>query len=913
MRALNRFCTRLLNFVTKSRGDERLREEMESHITSQTEENMRAGMTAQEAVRQARLKFGGIETIREAYHMEEGIPLVENLLRDSKFALRQFLRNPGFTATAIATLALGIGATTAIFSLLDEALLEPLPVRSPHQLVLLEATPYKVWNGRTSIHGGDPEAYFSYPMYKELRDQNTVFDGVIAMVHTEAGAVWHGHSELLNAELVSGNYFDLLGVKPAIGQLFTQADDEVQDGNPVVVLSFDYWKAHLAEDPNVVGQTLDINGHPFQIVGVAAPPFQSAIWGTPEDIFVPMTMKPEVKPGANDLDRHNSRWLNILGRLKPGESREQAEAGLAPLWHSLRTAEIPLMGDSSKTFVDRFVTNSRLHVLDGSKGFSYSRGSYRDPLLAMMAMAVLLLLMSTVNVASLVLVRAAGRAREISMRFALGARRERVVRQLLVEGLILGVLGGSVGLALSPPATRFLVGLTTVGQDEPAFSPHLNVQVLVLTLVVSIAASLIFAVAPALQIWKRELVNHLKLRSSGSTGAQFGFQRVIVGSQIVFTFLLLILAGLFVRTLANLRNVNLGFATDHLLTFGLDPALVGYSSYSMTPLRLRVLQTLQALPGVKSVGATNDPEIERNGDHTGFSVEGYTPKPGEDLNAEVGEITPDYFATLKVPIVAGRGLSNEDDLKHPRVALVNQAFADRFFGSPQAAIGHMMSDSVGSDVKYNIQIVGVVRNYIHQEMRSSVQIGMYWPVAQDPGAGWMQYYVRTRGAPDGAMRTVRQAIHDIDPKLVLDDLSTMPEKIDENIHDETTVAFLAASFGILATLMAAIGIYGILAYATAQRTREIGVRMALGAGRRQVTALVVSDVIKLAGTSIVAAIPLALVATRGVQSLLFGISKLSVGVFIPVALTVLLVSLLAAALPAWRAARVEPMEALRSE
>ncbi|HLJ75790.1 MAG TPA: ABC transporter permease, partial [Acidobacteriaceae bacterium] len=463
------------------------------------------------------------------------------MLGDLQFALRQMRKAPGFAITSIVTLALGIGATTAIFSLLDQALLRSLPVRAPQQLVLLEATPYNVWNGDTDSNGGDPEAYFSYPMYKDLRDKNQVFDGLIAMFQTQAAVRWQKQSSLVATELVSGNYFDVLGVRPAVGRLLTQADDRVRNGSPVAVLSFRYWKAHFAADPHAVGQTLDINGQPFQILGVAAPGFESAIWGSPADLWVPMTMKPVITPEWDELDEHNGRWLNVLGRLKPGETREQAETGLAPLWHALRQAELPFFKSNSPKFVTGFVTNSRLHVLDGSRGFSYSRNDMEGPLLVVMGLAALVLLMASVNVASLVLVRAAGRTREISMRYALGARRGRVTRQLFAEGLLLGLAGGAAGLALAPMTMHLLVSQISTGQGAPPFSTQMDWRLLAFSLVIATAVSLLFTLAPALQMGKPDLVSNLK-QGGGSVGGRLGFRRGIVGLQIGLSLLLLICA-----------------------------------------------------------------------------------------------------------------------------------------------------------------------------------------------------------------------------------------------------------------------------------------------------------------------------------------------------------------------------------
>jgi putative ABC transport system permease protein len=831
---------------------------------------------------------------------------------DLKFALRQLRKSPGFTITAVLTLALGIGANSAIFSLLDQALLRALPVRDPQQLVLLQNTG-TAWSGRTSMSGGDVGAYFSYPMYKDLRDQNQAFDGLIAMLQTQAGIMWQQHSALVAAELVSGNYFDVLGVKPAAGRLLVQADDVQKNGSPLVVLSFHYWKNHMGEDPRVVGQTLSVNGHPFQIVGVAAPGFDSAIWGSPADIFVPMTMKPIVTPNWDDLDNHRSRWLNILGRLKPGETREQAQAAMAPLWHALRTAELPVMHQNSKRFVDGFVTNSRLLVTDGARGFSYSRDDLRTPLLVVMGMVLLVVLMAAVNVASLVLVRSAGRLREFSMRYSLGAQRGRVIRQLLLEGTLLGLLGGAAGLILVPVATHVLVSRMTSGQGQPPFSTSVDGRVLAFNFAVALVVSLLFTMAPAVQLWRPDLVGQMKQQSAASTGGSLTFRRVIVGLQIGLSLLLLVCSGLFVRTLENLRSVNVGFATDHLITFGLNPNLSGYSESALVPLHRNIREQLAAIPGVESVAATDDPELAGNGEGGNISIEGYTPREEEDMDVEVPAITPGYFATLKVPILAGREFEPTDDAAHPKVVVVNEALATRFFGTPQKALGRMLASGAGSDVKYDMQIVGIARNYIHRGMKGKIRETMYRPFAQDPPLAGTSYYVRTYQSPDTAISAARQTLSRIDTRLVADGLTTMDGQIDANISDERMIGLLAISFGALATLLAGIGLYGVLAYATAQRTREIGVRMALGSDRGGIVRLVLRDVLKLAGISIAVTLPLALLATRLLKSQLFGVSNSDPLVFLLAMAMIAIVAIVAAALPAQRAANVDPMRALRSD
>jgi predicted permease len=833
------------------------------------------------------------------------------MFEDLRFALRQLRKSPGFTLTAILTLALGIGANTAIFSLLDQALLRALPVRDAQQLVLLKNTT-NTWSGRSSSNGGEMGNYFSYPMYEDLRDRNQVFNGMIAMLQTEAGVLWHEHSELVQAELVSGNYFDVLGVKPALGRLLVQADDAAKNSNPVAVLSFRYWKNHLAEDPRVVGQTLSINGHPFTILGVAAPGFDSAIWGSPADVFVPMAMKPVVTPNWDDLDNHRSRWLNILARLKPGETRQQAQVAIAPLWHSLRAAEVPLMHEDSKRFVDGFVTRNNLELQDGSRGFSYSRDDLRTPLLVVMGMAVLVVLMAAVNVASLVLVRSAARLREFSMRYALGARRTRVVRQLLIEGLVLGLLGGAAGLVLVPAVTRILVSRMSSGEGQPPFSTDVDARILAFNFAVAMGVSLLFALAPALQLWKPDLVGQMKQQSAASTGGGLTFRRITVGLQIGLSLLLLVCSGLFVRTLSNLRNVDVGFATDHLVTFGVNPNLAGYKESALLPLHRNLREQFAAMPGVAGVAATNDPELAGNGEGGNISIQGYSAREDEDMDVEEPTITPGYFATLKVPLLAGREFTENDDAAHPKVVVVNEALAKRFFGSPQQALGHMLASGGGNSVKYDMQIVGVSRNYIHRGMKGKVRETMYQPFAQNTPLSGTSYYLRTY-QPEAAIGAIRQTLTRIDPKLVADSITTMDGQIDQNISDDRMIGLLAVSFGALATLLAGIGLYGVLAYATGQRTREIGVRMALGSDRGGIVRLVLRDVLKIAGISIAVTLPLALAATRLLKSQLFGVSNADPAVFLLAMVMIALIAILAASLPARRAANIDPMKALRTD
>jgi predicted permease len=836
------------------------------------------------------------------------------MLQDLRYALRQFRKAPAYAAIAILTLALGIGANTAIFTLLDQALLRTLPVSHPEQLVRLRYVGSNT--GSMSAFGGDDKDYFSYPMYRDLRDKNQVFSGMLANDELESiGVQWNGHSELVQGELVSGNYFDLLGIRPALGRLLMPADDVAENGNPVVVLSFNYWKTALGSDPRVLDKPLYINGHPFTIVGVADPDFHSVIAGFTPKIFVPLVTKSIVMPGFNDLEDRRSAWANIVGRLKPGVSRQQAEAAMTPLWRSIRAGELPQIKNTTDQFRKHFVEQSELHLVDNSRGFSPLRNQIEAPLLVVMGMVGLILLMACVNVSSLLLVRAASRVKEMSVRYALGASSWQIIRQLMIEGLLLGVVGGSVGLLFAPAVAAFLArriaGNTATGLP---LSPHPDLRILLFNFGLAFIVSVLFSLVPALRFLRPDLVNSLKQQSTTGSSRHLRFRRVSVGVQIGLSLLLLIGAGLFVQTLHHLRSLNVGFTTDHLVTFGVDPTLAGYDPRQSIPLQKHLLEALASQPGVRAVGGTDNPELADNGERSDFSIAGQTLKPDENIHVEVSGITSQYFTALNIPLLAGRIFTDQDQVGKAKVAIVNASFANRCFGNPKNAIGHMIGAGPPPSSPTDIEIVGVVGDARHRDMRTEPKATVYSPYFNGKDEfGFMQFYVRTWQAPQAAELDLRRAVQQVDSKLVIDTMRTMDEQIADNISNDRLVAMLAVSFGILATLLAAIGLYGVLAYTTEQRTREIGIRMALGARRGSVVRLVFADVVWLAGISMAVTLPVAILLSRLLRSQLYNVSPTDPLVITAGVSLVAVVVALSALLPARRAASVEPMKALRSE
>jgi putative ABC transport system permease protein len=839
---------------------------------------------------------------------------MNSLMQDVRYALRQLRKLPGFTLTVILTLALGIGANAAVFTLFDQVLLRMLPVQQPQNLVRFEWS--GGFSGSMSSFGGDSDNYFSYPAYKELRDRNQVFDGVLAADKAQVGISWHNQAENDDAEIVSGNYFQVLGLQPALGRLFTQQDDTQKNAKPVTVLSYNFWRTHLGSARDVSGQTILLNGHTFTILGVAPANFDSAIGGYKPNVFIPVSMVAVAIPWReqlDDLNNHKASFLTLVARLKPGITRQTAEASLAPVWHSLRAYELTLFKNPSERFRHNFLDTSRLKVVDDSRGFNPDRLNLQRPLAILMSMAGLLVLLCAVNVATLLLLRAANRAREMSMRYALGARRSRIISQLMIEGGLLGLLGSVAGLLLAPVVARTLVRIITNADPgaEP-YSASVDTRVLLFTLGISVLATLFFSVAPVFHFLRPDLVDSLRQNTGTLSKDSQRFRKLAVGAQIALSILLLGGAGLFVRTLNNLRHQEVGFRTDNLIQFQLSPSDSGYSEDRSVEIVNSAIAALSHIPGVVSVAGNNDPELVGDTETSNYSIQGYKPAEEEHMNFEEPRITSGYFATIGQPILAGREFTTADTKGQPNVAVVNLAFAKRFFGTPQNALGRQLAEGSGN-VPYNITIVGVVGDIKHTDLRTKLGPAVYKPYLQQKHPTGLMLYLRTARPPELIEPTIRQAMRQLDSTLVVDNLRTMEAQIDHSTSDERALAFLAVGFASLALVLAAVGLYGVLAYSTEQRTREIGVRLALGSPRSIIVLLVVREMALIAGIAAALALPAVVGLARLFQSQLFGVTTFDpLTLFAAVVLTILMLSI-AAAFPARRAAAVEPMQALRTE
>jgi len=833
------------------------------------------------------------------------------VLSDLRYAWRQLRKSPGFAVTAVVTLALGIGATTAIFTMFDQVLLRMLPVERPQELVRLDW--HGSFSGSMSAFGGDIGNYYSYPMYKDLRDRNQVFSGMLAAMRTNLGVAWQNQAENERAEIVSGNYFEVLGLKPAVGRLFHASDETAKNANPVVVLTYDYWRTRFGASREVIGQPLMINGHPFTIVGVAPQNFHTAIGGYRPRIFLPVTMSevamPWTVPGHR-LDNHLNLWLTVVARLKPGVTIPQAQAGVSPLWHSLRAQEITLYPHASEKFKERYVDESTIKVVDDSRGFAPQRMDLETPLVILLSMAGLLIAMCTLNVATLLLLRSAARVREMSMRYALGAKSSRIVRQLLIEGGLLGAAGVAGGLALSPVLALTLVRLmTSTDPGKEPYSASVDLRVLLFTLGLALVVSVLFSIAPALHFLRPDLAGALRQSTGTASRKSQRFRKAAVGVQIALSVLLLGGAGLFVRTLGNLREQPVGFDTRNLVAFALDPSESGYGENKTPPIMTAALERLERVGGVQSVAGTTDPELEGDSSMDGWQIQGHKQAEGENDDFETASITPGYFQTLRLPLLVGRDFNVADKTGAPKVAIVNQSLAKRFYGSAPNALGRM----IGDGDKVDTTIVGVVGDVKHQNLRTDIGPGVYLPYAQMDHPTGLSVYVRSAGAPENVEPAIRRAIHDQDPTLVVDKMETMTTVVDMSASNERSLAILAAAFAVLAAILAAVGLYGVLAYSTQNRTREIGVRLALGAPRHTLVALVVREMAWIAGIAAVVAVPATVGLAHFFRSQLYGVSTWDpVTMVLALLLTALMVAL-ASALPAHRATAVDPMVALRTE
>jgi predicted permease len=828
--------------------------------------------------------------------------MLTTTLSDIRYAFRMLAKNPAFALVVTLTLALGIGANAAMFAFTDKVLLQSLPVDRPEELFVMSTYDPK---------NPDIQYSFSYPMYQDLRDKSGQFlSGVIARGGAQMNVSYGDHNDRVRGELVSGNFFQVLGVRPWVGRLFTQEDDVNPGAHPVVVLSYAFWNRRFAKDPSIIGKTILINEQPIIVLGVTPPGFYGLNLSDDPDVRVPLMMTPVFNPfPPTRLKSRSHQWLTLMSRRRSDVSPVQAQAAADVLYRQLRESEAQERATSYSAYQREQFFARRITLKPGAQGFQSLQDEMKTSLLLLFAATFVVLLIVCANLANLMMARATVRAQEIAVRLALGAGRLRLLRQWLTEGVVLSLLGGAVGVFI---ALWLKVGLL-------AFMPadvraNLNMpfgwRFYLFIFAVSLFVGIAFSFAPAIQAARHSFSSGLRIesRSVTSAGKLLSVRSALILTQVALSLPLLVSAALLVRSLQNLRAVDTGFNKKNVLLASINPSLNGYSPEKGHLFYDTLLSQVRSMPGVTAATLASDSPISGGWDQNGIGVEGYTPREDENMSCDVTYISTDYFKTLGISVVAGRDINDEDKLGNPKVALINEKMAHYFFGN-NSPLGKRIS----LEGKFDTTIVGIVKDATYITLRNNVRRHFYTPTMQIPRLFDLVLHVKTSVDPNSVAEQLRLQIKSLDPHLPLYNVKTLEGEIDESLAQDTLVTWLSGSFAVLATLLTALGLYGVLTFSVVRRTREIGIRVALGAQRSDVFKLIMIRGMILTAVGIVIGIGGSLALARVLESLLFGVKATNAFTMIAVSLGLVVVAFIACYLPAHRATKVNPLEALRYE
>ncbi len=913
---------RLRSLFRRRNVEQELNDELQFHLEQRIELEIAVGKTAEQARRAALQAMQGMEQQKEECRDLRRMNFWDDLQRNLRYAVRALKHSPGFAAITVITLALGIGANTAIFSLVDTVMLKLLPVKAPEQLYFVGHDSQRMslsWN---------------YPDYRAMRDHNTAFTGLAGYsLNPESLGVQTGNAAGNAAELsygifVSGNYFDLLGVAPALGRVFNTADDRAPGSSPYVVLSYSYWQSHFNGNTQAIGRKLRINGYPFTVIGVAPRRFSGADVAFQPSLFLPIMMRSEVLhiSYAAWNNRHNW-WMAALGRLKPGANTKKAEGELFAICKAQESAERRSLANPAWAN-----TADRVVLAPAARGFSWEADELKQPLQILFVIVALVLLIACANVANLMLARGAARQREIAVRLAIGASRWRVITQLLTESMLIAVLGGLSGVAIGLVGIRALLRFVPQSGREPVAGIHaaLDWRVLAFTVIVCVLTGLLFGIAPAWQSTQPDLVPSLKEDLPGSTGTRrFTLRKGLVILQVALSLPLLVGASLFARTLGNLRTLDTGFATNNVFIASVDPTRFGYKAQRTRDFYDRLCARVAGLPGVRVASLALITPLTGSSWNDNVTVEGYTPKPGERNNVFLDAIGPRYFEALGTPLLLGRDFTRQDDpanaIEQPdhivpglqlpdppgrHVAIVNETFARKFFGDHSAMGMHVSMSGPFRSSSY--EIVAIVKDARYFGLRSAAEPMMFVPIWRR-FAAQTELVIRTTGSATQLSDLLRREVHQLDPVIPLLNIHPFEQDLDQSILVERLVATLSGFFALLALLLSAVGLYGVVAYTVTRRTREIGIRIAIGAPRKSVLSLVFSDVIAMILLGALIGTAAAFLTTRAIAGMLYGVKAADPLSMMAAGLCLIVAAILASFLPARRAAKIDPIVALRYE
>jgi predicted permease len=829
-----------------------------------------------------------------------------------RLALRTLFKSPFITLVAILSLALGIGANSAIFSLFDQMLLRPLPVPHPGELVNFKSPGPKPGSTQCSQAGGCDEV-FSYPMFRDLEKAQTSFTGIAAHKNFGGSIGYKGTSLTGDGLLVSGSYFPVLGLTPALGRLLTPEDDKTVGTHFVVVLSYGYWKSRFALDPSILNDTLIINGQAMTVVGVAPRGFEGTTLGYRPDVFAPLTMRALMQPGFGGFENRRQYWAYLFGRLKPGVSIDQATVAINGPYHAIiNDVEAPLQKGMSEQTMQKFKAK-QITTEAGNRGQSSFDNEARTPLIILLSVTGTVLLIACANIANLLLVRGAGRAAEMAVRLSIGANRRQLITQLLTESILLAALGAIAGMVVAKWTIDLIVSIMPA-DGGPGIEFSLSPTMIVFAAATAIVTGIAFGLFPALYSTRPDLASTLKNQAGQPGGAKAArsFRTTLATVQIAMSMALLVPAGLFAKSLFNVSKVDLGLKSDHMMLFSISPELNGYTTERTRQLFERMEDEIGAVPGVTNVVAAIVPVIAGNNWGNSLAVEGFEAGPDTDTNASFNGIGPGYFTTMGIPLIAGREFTRADAFGSPKVAIVNQAFA-RKFNLGDNPIGKHFGLGGGPGTKLDIEIVGMVRDAKYSDVKRQPPPQYFMPYRQEERLGYGYFYVRSATPPEQMLSTIPAVMRKLDASLPLDDVKTMETQIKENVAQDRVISTLSLAFAVLATVLAAVGLYGVLAYTVAQRTREFGLRMALGADGGTVRTIVMKQVMRMAIVGGVIGMLIALGVGRAAKSMLFEMEGYDPVVLAVATFALAIVALGAGFLPALRASKIDPMTALRYE
>jgi predicted permease len=904
------FFKKLKNNLSGQAPGQDAADELAWHLEQRVQEYVDEGMTLEKAQRAARRQMGNVTALAEETAESDVLVRFDTLKREVMLALRMLRRAPTVAAVAVLSLGLGIGANTVVFTLMKQVVLDYLPVPEPERLVILH-NPKEPEVGHT--YRNDMNSSFSYPLYRDL-DSATgkIFDGILAVRAINVSMSGREETESVHGDLVSGNFFQVLRVTPWRGRLFNASDDQNPGANPVVVLGFGLWKRSFGGDAKLVGQTISLNKHPYVVVGIAPPQFYGLNVSDRDDLYVPMSMKADVVADTHLLSDRLDHWANLVGRLKAGVSEQQASAALSVIYPRLLEQDFAFMKGSSARFRERYLAK-RIQLASGGQGYTSLRDEMSNPLKILMAMVGIVLLITIVNVANLLVARGVARQREMAIRLSVGAGKAALMRQLLMESLVMAALGGCLGIAIAYGGTPALLHALSFDLSSASISARPDWQVMMFAAAVTFAAGLIFGLLPAWQSARTDVGAALKTEGSfGHTAGTGWLRRALVVGQVALSLVLLTSAILFTRSLRNLENIDVGFNTQRLLKLKVNPLQAGYSQARIKSFGEELRQKLMALPGVEAAGIATVPLLQDTDEGGEVTVEGSPAHSASNegrKSYEGNSVSPGFFSTMQIPVIAGREFVASD---FGHVAVVNETFAKRFL-SGKNPVGMHLGFGDGDNVTLDQTIIGVVADSQHTSIRSPKVPFVYSPYLGEPHLSSLYVYVRLRSDQPNAAAAIRGLVHQMDAGLAVNDMDLMTDLIDESLFVERSLGYLSIGFALLATLLAVVGLYGVMSYSVTSRYRELGIRMAIGATPEGVLAMVLRESAYLGIGGAVCGIPIVLATTSSIRASLYGVQANDPWIWVSAVMLLIAIALLAGFVPAWQAARIDPHSALRAD